>query len=140
MKLEKSPTLKDSLSPRSTPTLGELLSRYRWVLPVILGAILLLDAIALAFIMLNATGSPAVGGLEGCVQTAGGAPVSAATLTVAGSSRQTYDDGCFFFATLPAGDYELLIDTEGGTWQESVSITAGQATSLGTITFNPSGE
>ena len=90
----------------------------------------------LAFIAVTVIRNPVVkqayGGLEGYVLTPSGQPL-AAELSIAGVTTHTYDDGYFFFNSLPAGSAELLIQSGGNETRQSVTILSNQAVSLGKI-------
>ena len=140
MKWEDSPpsgklSFAQSVS-RSISALGAWLYRRRRKLLLLLGAVLLLDILVFAFIMLSDLTRTEAGGLNGCLVTAEGDPV-AATLTIATASVQTYADGCFLFSALPPGPHILVIATQDETLRHTVTITAGQAVNLGTIVVNP---
>ncbi len=77
------------------------------------------------------------GGLDGCVVSANGNPVPA-TVWVDNISRPTTADGCFFFARLSPGSYQLRIETAGKqVWSQTVDIQSGQAVGVQNISVNP---
>ncbi len=74
-----------------------------------------------------------VGGLDGCLISEDGSPVTA-TIQIADFSAATYEDGCFFFAALPPGEHLLKgLTEEGFEWTQSAAIASGEATGLGEI-------
>ena len=90
----------------------------------------------LAFIAVAVIRNPVVkhssGGLEGYVLTQSGKPL-AAELSIAGVTTHTYEDGYFFFNSLPAGSAELLIQSGGNKTRQSITILSDQAVNLGKI-------
>jgi hypothetical protein len=73
------------------------------------------------------------GGLDGCLLSASGQPVAAA-VKVGDAERQTYSDGCFFFASLPPGNRQLSVMTSTGVvLTRTVRIIPDQAVALGTV-------
>ncbi len=76
------------------------------------------------------------GGLDGCLVSETGEPVMA-EIHLANQTRQTYENGCFFFAALQPGQYQLEITTAAGdTWQQSVNILPGEAVLLGQLVIS----
>ncbi|NTU54970.1 MAG: carboxypeptidase regulatory-like domain-containing protein [Anaerolineales bacterium] len=77
------------------------------------------------------------GGLDGCIATSSGAPV-AATVWVDNNSRSTFEDGCFFFASLTPGEHQFQVQTEAGiVYIQTVDIPSDQAIGLGIIQIGP---
>jgi hypothetical protein len=83
-----------------------------------------------------ATRPPAPGGLEGCLVNLAGSLVQA-RIKVGQAAMVTGEDGCFFFAALPAGAQQLQIETSAGQWARSVVILSDQAVNLGSLSLNP---
>jgi len=72
------------------------------------------------------------GGLDGCLVTADENPLRG-QVRVGDVNAATSEDGCFFFASLPAGSHVVEIEAGGATWQQPVTILAGEAVLLGDI-------
>jgi hypothetical protein len=84
------------------------------------------------FIYRVAAPRPASGGLDGCLRTPDGAALTA-SVRVNNQPGVVGPDGCFFFASLPAGAQILVVQLPGGDWQQAVKILPGQAISLGNV-------
>jgi hypothetical protein len=93
--------------------------------------LLLVFIIARAFIPV-----PASGGLDGCLRSTGDAAILTGTVKVGDQSAATGSDGCFYFAALPAGNPTLRVELPQGVWQQPVTISPGQATSLGNLNID----
>ena len=131
MSFEDSPSLDDPEQP-NVP-IGrwlQLHQRRLWALIGILAVILIMTA-GLAVGPVLRPSQP--GGLDGCLQTPAGKALSA-TVTIGSLSRSTYADGCFFFISLPPGEYQLIISGSPHDLQIPVKIESNKATGLGTIT------
>ncbi len=73
-----------------------------------------------------------IGGLDGCVINKSGSPIMA-EVSFGQQSKQTYEDGCFFFAALPVGARELIIHHGNEEYSFQVEIIEGQAVMLGDL-------
>ena len=103
----------------------------------LLVAVLLLGT-ALLFFGGSRVGSRAdtvFGGLDGCLVDGAGNPVMA-NVIYGDQSRQTYTDGCFFFAMLPSGAGELIVQRGADAWVFDVVIITGEATGLGNVALD----
>jgi hypothetical protein len=78
---------------------------------------------------------PAPGGMDGCLNSADGAPLTA-TLRVGDQFTVAGPDGCFYFAALPAGNQTLRVELPEGVWQQPVTIYSNQATALGNLAID----
>jgi hypothetical protein len=78
---------------------------------------------------------PPPGGMDGCLSSLDGAPL-AATLRVGDQFTVTDPDGCFYFASLPAGTQTLRVELPAGVWQQPVTIYSNQATGLGDLAID----
>ncbi len=76
-----------------------------------------------------------VGGLDGCVLNKSGNPIMA-EVSFGQQSKQTYEDGCFFFAALPVGAGELIVHRGNEEYSFQVEIIEGQALMLGDLIIN----
>lgn len=133
MAFEDSPNLDGSTPARYQA--GNWLFRYRrLILITVIGLTLLLAAFTLLAYLLGRPPDLGVGGLEGCLAAGDGSP-RVAEIRLAGYSKMTGADGCFFFAALPPGNYEMQVLLENGeAWSTPVEIVADQALNLGTLT------
>jgi len=107
----------------------------RWR-PWLVRGLALLCVLGLGYLVVRATlPGPPAGGLDGCLRSTSGAPLTA-RVRVAGQSIVTASDGCFFFASVPAGPQIVIVDATGqtGEWQRKVDIVADQAVGLGDVT------
>ena len=107
----------------------EIPEKERPILRWVLMAVTALAAI-LVILVANLTRTPEPGGLDGCLYRPDGSPL-VASVTIGEVERVTADDGCFFFPSLPLGEQEMIVETSGDQWSQTVSIISGQATSLG---------
>lgn len=132
MTLEKSPSFDDLEKKQSE----EKKPFPRWVRFVLISTVVLLGSGLLLFggSKLWARASVPPGGLDGCLVNAVGNPLIA-VVKIGQESRQSYEDGCFFFPELPAGKDELVVHTDSKTWTFSVEIISNQAVGLGILTL-----
>lgn len=131
MAFEQSPEL-DSDGIKSRSSLREMLARNERALYA-LTAILVVIVIVLSLRMLLISSSES-GGLDGCITNAAGEPVIG-TVRVDSFQRAISADGCFFFAELSPGSHDLFIEiADGAPIKQAVTVLAGQAVGLGTIT------
>ncbi|MDZ4169142.1 MAG: discoidin domain-containing protein, partial [Coriobacteriia bacterium] len=78
-----------------------------------------------------APADPNMGGVSGKVTDQAGASVSAATVTIGGTTATTGTDGMFSVANLAAGTHSVTVAKSGyTTWTGSVSVTSGANTTL----------
>ncbi|MBT3336867.1 MAG: hypothetical protein HN855_01815 [Anaerolineae bacterium] len=75
------------------------------------------------------------GGLDGCLVSSAGDPIIAEVL-YADQSRETYEDGCFFFPYLPSGKGELTVRRGTEDLIYPVKIIAKQAVMLGEVVID----
>ncbi|MBN1267045.1 MAG: hypothetical protein JXA25_16255 [Anaerolineales bacterium] len=137
MPLENSPDFEsEDLQPDSSamtddkPAGSEILRKR-----VVHGALLIL-ILGLSVLLLIRSGltQEEVGGIDGCIQTDTGLPVQA-EVQINGVSKQTYSDGCFFFADVLPGKHTMYIQIPGRSeWTIPVQVLSGQAAALGTLT------
>jgi hypothetical protein len=79
--------------------------------------------------------APAPGGLDGCLRSTTAAPLPGA-VKVGDRATITGPDGCFYFTALPAGSTTLRVELPEGVWEQPVTISPGQATSLGNLAID----
>ena len=135
MAFQNSPNFEDQ-TINNKFSVREWISRHARLVLVIVGLFITLDIILAAFLLIPQQNTEP-GGLDGCVISADGKPVSA-TVQVNNISKSTYEDGCFFFPSLPPGEHELTIQTAGGqTIMRSIIIVSREAVILGDIIIPP---
>ena len=133
MAFENSPSLEEPEKPRIN--FKRWLYLNRRILLAVIGAVIVIALVIIGLV--SPTLHPAAaGGLDGCLQTSAGKPLTT-TVRIAAISRATSADGCFFFPGIPAGDYQLIISTAPRDVTIPVKIEANQAVGLGTITVSP---
>jgi len=132
MAFENSPKF-DSPTESQPSTLKDRMykNRKKWIRGGIIFAVVWLLAITALFLMTSNFLRPP-GGAEGYIVTVTGEPADA-LLTIGNVSQRPYDDGYFFFAEVPPGEYEMIIETTYGIWREPVTIISGQAVDMGKI-------
>ena len=85
--------------------------------------------IALCFPVLPILAQTDLGSIHGRIETANGQPLPGAAVTLietSGATRTT-SDGTFLFAALPAGTYNLLIESNRfGTHSRAIDVAAGE--------------
>jgi hypothetical protein len=106
MAFQNSPNFEDQTTNNKF-SFKDWIGRHARPVLILLGGFFALDII-LAAILLIPTQNTEPGGLDGCVLSADGKPVSA-TVQVNNISKSTYEDGCFFFPNLPPGEHEMTI-------------------------------
>ena len=132
MAFENSPRLDQPDKP-GAPARPRFVLNRRGLLAVLgLALAFLLLAIGLAAAPKLRPAEP--GGLDGCLQTQAGQPLANTTVSVGTNTRLTGADGCFFWASLPAGDYQMVITAQPQNKVVPVKIESGKAAELGTIT------
>lgn len=106
--------------------------------PAWLRRVLLLTVVSLLTILLLIGGSrlgsraaAPVGGLDGCLVNEAGNPV-VAEVSFGQQSKQTDEDGCFFFAALPIGTGRLIVHLDE-EYIFPVEVINGQAVRLGDL-------
>jgi hypothetical protein len=81
---------------------------------------------------------------QGVLRNAGGAPISAAKVRLAGNGAQaeavTSSDGRFRLAALPQGQYRLTVKTEGRTFDYALPIDLAPAAPAVALTLSGRGE
>ncbi|MBM3150979.1 MAG: carboxypeptidase regulatory-like domain-containing protein [Chloroflexi bacterium] len=135
MTFEDSPKLGDA----TLPVRGAGNWKRRLWIPIIVIGVLLLaaDGLYLAYNISPTLFTGPVGGLDGCIADASGAPVQA-TIWADDISRTTYEDGCFFFASLLPGAYKFRVETSSGfVYEQEIVINSGEALGLETIEVTP---
>lgn len=132
MAFEQSPELGEG-GIKSRQSLREWLVRNERALYVVTGILVLIVFGMSARVLGIFSGKP--GGLDGCIINAAGEPVTGvAQVDLIQSNIPA--DGCFFFAELPPGNHELVIQTSSGpSFKQTVTIVSGQAVGLGTLTM-----
>lgn len=130
MAFEKGPNLDGSVSARYRA--GNWLNNHlRLILYVVIGLTVILAGLTLYVFLLGRPPDMPVGGLDGCLLTGEDTPLMA-EIRIAGFSKTTGDDGCFFFASLPSGIHDLQVfPQQGQVWTIPVQIAVGQSVSLG---------
>ncbi|MBP1467318.1 hypothetical protein EYB53_016515 [Candidatus Chloroploca sp. M-50] len=99
-----------------------------WIWGAVAG-IVLLELLLVVWLLFPA----APGGLDGCLASPEGAPVMA-MVTVGTQRKATYADGCFFFAELPPGRQQVVLEpVVGAPVRFEVEIVSDQALTLGTL-------
>jgi len=135
MTFENSPKLKNPSKP--VRTFSGWIYTLRPVLITLSVLLVIFDILFLADKIAPEKFISPPGGMDGCLVTSSGAPVSA-TVWVDNISRPTYEDGCFFFAALKAGKHQFQVQTAAGiVYTQSVDILSDQAVALGTIQIGP---
>lgn len=141
MAFENSPSLDQPEKPRTPIKRWFYLNRRSLLVLVVIVMILLMILSGLAVGPALKSAQP--GGLDGCLHAAQpDGKLLAATVTMESTNRfstgsfssTTSADGCFFFASLPPGNYQLTIKTGSREMQVPVSIEANKAVGLGSIT------
>jgi hypothetical protein len=113
------------------------LTRHERALYVIIGGLSIIILFLAGKVLYPSLLTNPPGGLDGCLTTLNGTPVSA-TVWVGDISRPTYADGCFFFPNLSPGLQQVRIETVSGqSSTQSVEIVSGQAVGLGNIFVTP---
>lgn len=113
------------------------LTRHERALDIIIGILFIVIFFLASRVLYPSFLTSSPGGLDGCLTTSNGAPVSA-TVWAGDISRPTYADGCFFFSDLSTGMQQIQIETASGqSSTQSVEIISGQAVSLGDILVTP---
>jgi len=132
MAFEQSPKFGDD-GIKSRQSLHGWLIKNERVLYVVTGILVLIVLGMSAYVLGFFSGDP--GGLDGCIVNAAGEPVTGVA-KVDLTQSNIAADGCFFFAELPPGNHELVIQSsEGSTFEQPVTIVSGQAVGLGVITM-----
>ncbi|MEA3349015.1 MAG: hypothetical protein U9Q82_00170, partial [Chloroflexota bacterium] len=102
MAFENSPKL-DGTAKLSSSSLARWIYNRRRVIWIAVG---IMFALLIALLLLRSLASRPpdlpIGGLDGCLISEDGNPVTA-NIQIANSSMTTYEDGCFFFTSLPPG-------------------------------------
>ena len=133
MAFENSPSLDQPEKPRTPMNRWFYLNRRSLLVLVLIAMVLLMILSGLA--VGPALNSSQSGGLDGCLHAAQpDGKALAATVTIGSFSKTTDADGCFFFASLPPGNYLLTIKTTSQDMQVPVTIEANKAVGLGSIT------
>jgi hypothetical protein len=134
MDFDQIPSYGAGKSITDTSPRGWLARNRRWLVALTI-CVVLLDILATAYYVAPAILASPPGGLDGCVVAADGTP-AVATVRVGEAARQTYPDGCFFFAELPPGPGQLSVETSAGVvWTQEVEILSGEAVALGTVSL-----
>jgi len=135
MAFQNSPNFEDQIINNKF-SFRDWMGRHARLVLILLGVFIALDIILAAFLLVP-TQNTDPGGLDGCVLSADGKPISA-TVQVDDISKPTYEDGCFFFPSLPPGEHDMTIQTTSGkTIQRSIVIVSGEAVILGDIIISP---
>ncbi len=130
MSFENSPSFDDleKIKPEKKKPFPHWLRRMLLIAVAVLGSGILL----FSGIKLGARASIPPGGLDGCLVNAAGNPV-VAEVSFGDQSTESFEDGCFFFYELAAGNGELIIRHGGEDQVFPVEIISGQAVTLGEI-------
>ncbi len=113
------------------------ITRHERALDIIIGILFIVILFLAGRVLYPSFFKSSPGGLDGCLTTSNGTPVSA-TVWVGDISRPTYADGCFFFPNLSPGVQQIRIETVSGqSSTQSVEIISGQAVGLGNIFIAP---
>jgi len=135
MSFENSPQLNNPTKP--VRTFSGWVYRLRPVLLAVAGLMVVFDILFVAYQISPESFHALPGGLDGCLVTGSGAPV-AATVSVDGLSRTTFEDGCFFFAILSPGEHQFQVETQAGiVYSQTVTILSDEAVGLGVIQIGP---
>jgi hypothetical protein len=113
------------------------LNRHERALDIFIGVLFIIIFFLASRVLYPSFLTSPPGGLDGCLTTSNGTPVSA-TVWVGNISRPTYADGCFFFPDLSPGMQQIRIETPSGqSSTQSVEVISGQAVGLGNILVTP---
>jgi hypothetical protein len=135
MAFENSPRLNNPSKP--VRTFSSWLYKLRPALLALTVLLVIFDILFLVYKIAPDKFIRPFGGLDGCLVTSSGVPVTA-TVWVDNISNPTYEDGCFFFAMLTPGKHQFQIQTEAGiVYTQTVVIPSDQAVGLGTIQIGP---
>jgi|GEM_PF-1621611 hypothetical protein len=128
MSFEKSPSF-DDLEKRKPEKKNPF---PHWLLRVLLIAVAVLGSGILLFsgVKLGARASVPPGGLDGCLVNAAGNPI-VAEMSFGDQSTESFEDGCFFFYELAAGNSELIVRHGGEDRVFPIEIISGRAVTLG---------
>jgi hypothetical protein len=134
MDFENSPPLNYSKKPPRS--FKRWLEKNRRIILAII-VVLIVSLLTAVFLMIAPTLHPQPpGGLEACLLTPGGKPV-VTTVKIATFSRTTGLNGCFFFPSIPPGDYQLIISTTSRDVTVPIKIISNEAVDLESITIDP---
>ncbi len=130
MSFENSPSFDDleKIKPEKKKPFPHWLRRVLLIAVAILGGGILL----FSGIKLGARASTPPGGLDGCLVNAAGNPI-VAEVSFGDQSTKSFEDGCFFFYELAAGNGELVVQYGGGDQVFPVQIISRQAVTLGEL-------
>ena len=132
MAFEQSPEFRDG-KIQSRWSVPEWLAKNQRVLFAVTGILVVIVLVMSARMLGISSGKP--GGLDGCITSVAGEPLTG-NAQADHVLRSIPADGCFFFAELPPGEGELLIQTSNGLIKkQAVKIISGQAVGLGIITI-----
>ncbi len=133
MAFEESPQFDGNQVVTHLSTQGWI-HKYRLVLMSLVVVFLILDVALFYFRLVPTYYASFPGGLDGCLVSTNGEPLSA-VVRVGQEASQTFEDGCFFFSELPPGNQEITIETVSGERSvQTVEIISGEAVGLGTVT------
>ena len=132
MTLENSPRIQKPDQSRPASLRDWLIQRKRVFFVGLLALLVGWLVFVAVIVVKNSAVKQSPGGLEGYVLSQTGAPL-AAQLSIADVTTQTYEDGYFFFNSLPAGTAELVIKSGGKEMRQPVTILSDQAVNLGRI-------
>ncbi len=129
MTLENSP---HSGEPSKHLSLSQWISQNRWAVLALMGVALVVGLVAIALQVRSVQPSSPPGGLDGCLVTSEGAPL-VTTVRIGKVTRPTYENGCFFFPSVPPGTQQLVVTTPSGEVTLAVTIVSNEAANLGTL-------
>jgi hypothetical protein len=133
MAFEESPRFNGNQVVTHLSTQGWI-HKHRLVLMLLVVIFLILDGFLFYYRLVPAVQAGRPGGLDGCLVSANGEPLSA-IVRVGQEASQTFEDGCFFFSELPPGAREITIEAVSGERMvQTVEIISGEAVGLGTVT------
>ena len=134
--LEDSPRF-DGYNARPPFSLAGWIAHHLRLLLAVAGVFAVLSLLFLFYTVNRSLPGAQPGGMDGCLVSPAGIPVTA-TVWVDSLSHPTTPDGCFFFASLSPGSHQFRVEAAGKpVWVQTVNIPSGQALGLQNVSVNP---
>ncbi len=136
MAFENSPKLDGNASRliRPRPARNARRNARAWVWALVAANFLL--GLFLAYTFVTGEVGVTYGGLDGCLVTPAGKPITT-QVRIGQQVAATDSDGCFFFARLAPGAHTLEVSLTPTPWRQSVTIIAAKAVGLGAVIVDP---